>query len=330
MIKLQNRFTEDAKIKYPIICGAMYPCSDPNLVAAVSKAGGLGIVQPLSFSFVHGHELREGLRLIRSMTDKPYGMNIIVEKSSDIYLRRMQNYLDIALEEGCRFFITALGNPKWVVDKANQVGGVVYHDATSRKWAELALDKGVKGIICVNNRAGGHAGTKSPKDLYAEMQSLGVPLICAGGIGDEKGFINALELGYDGIQMGTRFIATTECLEKDNYKQAIIKANENDIVLTERVTGIPLSVIKTPYVEQIGTKVGPISRFLLQHRWTKHWMRLIFTLLSAHNLRRSTREGGSSKDYWQAGKSVADIHSIEPAGAIIERFVKAAEQKGIR
>lgn len=323
-MNLKTALTKQLGIEYPIICGAMYPCSNPELVAAVSAAGGIGIVQPLSMVYVHGHELRSGLKLIRSITSKPYGMNIIVEQSSRAYENRMRQAVDIALEEGCRFFITALGNPRWVVDKVKAAKGYVYHDATERKWAEKALQQGVDGLICVNNRAGGHAGNKSPEKLFEELRPLGVPLVCAGGIGDEEAFIHALKLGYDGVQMGTRFIATTECHEKANYKQAILNADEGDIVLTERVTGIPLSVIRTPYVDKVGTHAGPIARYLLKHRLTKRWMRLWYGLIAIHQFKRITLQGGSSKDYWQAGKSVAGIHAIEPAGAIVQRFAAAA------
>ncbi len=319
----RTRITELLGIEYPIICGAMYPCSDPELVASVSEAGGIGIVQPLSFTYVHGYDLREALRYVKQMTKKPYGMNIIVEKSSRVYERRMYEAVDIALDEGCRFFITALGNPEWVVKKVKEREGIIFHDVTEKKWAEKDLSKGIDGLICVNNRAGGHAGTKTPAELIAELYDFGVPLICAGGIGNEFSFIEALNLGYDGIQMGTRFIATQECHEKDNYKKAIIDANERDIVLTERVTGVPLSVIRTPYVEHVGTRAGPIARFLLKNRWTKHWMRLWYTLYSVRKFKNMTQKGGSTKDYWQAGKSVAGIHSIEKAEDIIQKFVNA-------
>lgn len=300
----------------------MYPCSNPELVAAVSKTGAIGIVQPLSLVYVHGHDFRKGLKLIRSITSNPYGVNILVERSSSAYEKRMRQYLEIALEEGCRFFITALGNPRWVVDLVKPHQGIVYHDVIERKWAEKALDAGVDGLICVNNRAGGHAGRLSPEDLYHEVESFGVPLIAAGGIGDKQDFKKALAIGYDGVQMGTRFIATFECREKNNYKEAICNAAEKDIVLTERVTGIPLSVINTPYVQKIGLKVGPIARFLLQHRYTKSWMRIWYGLTAFHNFKRVTLKGGSTKDYWQAGKSVAHIDKVESVKAIIDRFTK--------
>ncbi len=321
-MNLQTRFTKQVGIKYPIICGAMYPCSNPELIAAVSEAGGIGIVQPLSLAYVHGHDFREGLKLIRKLTKNPYGLNVIVEQSSAAYEKRMRGYIEIALEEGCRFFITALGNPKWVVDLVKKHQGIVYHDVVEKKWAVKALDAGIDGLICVNNRAGGHAGILSPEDLYKSVESFGVPLIASGGIGDENDFKRALEIGYDGIQMGTRFIATTECHEKNNYKEAICNASEKDIVLTERVTGIPLSVINTPYVQQIGLKVGPIARWLLQHRHTKSWMRTWYGLNAIRDFKRISLNGGTSKDYWQAGKSVQNIHKIEPVKDIIERFTK--------
>lgn len=315
-----NRFTQQAGIEIPVICGAMYPCSNPELIAAVSNSGGLGIVQPLSLVYVHGYDFREGLKKIRSITHRPYGVNILVEQSSKTYEERMRGYLQIALEEGCRFFVTALGNPRWVVDLVKKKGGIVYHDTINKKWAEKALSEGVDGLICVNNRAGGHAGTISLEGLYKELKNFNVPLIASGGIGDENDFKKALSIGYEGVQMGTRFIATFECHEKNNYKEAICESTEQDIVLTERVTGIPLSVINTPYVQKVGLKANPVSRFLLQYRWTKQWMRIWYGLHAIRDFKRISNQGGTSKDYWQAGKSVEHIHQIESVDKILSRF----------
>jgi nitronate monooxygenase len=308
----------------PLIGGAMFPCSNPELVAAVSDAGGIGIAQPLSMVYVHGHALRDGFRLIRRLTQRPIGMNVLIEQSSKVYLARMQSWVDIALEEGVRFFITSLGKPRWVVERVGRVGGLVYHDVTERKWAVKALDAGVRGLIAVNDRAGGHAGPRSAAQLIDELGDLGVPLVCAGGIGDAAGFVAALRLGYAGAQLGTRFIATTECTAHPDYKRAIVEAGEDDIVLTERVTGVPLAVIRTPYVERVGTKAGPLARWLLRGRRTKHLMRTLYAVNSAWRLKRGHLAGTSSRDYWQAGKSVRGITSIEPAGAIVRRFAAAA------
>ncbi|HEU5262213.1 MAG TPA: nitronate monooxygenase [Gemmatimonadales bacterium] len=324
MTSLDTALARDAGVAVPLIGGAMYPCSNPELVAAVSAAGGIGIAQPLSMIYVHRHDLRDGFRLIRRLTDKPVGMNVLIEQSSKLYLDRMKRWVDIALEEGVRFFITSLGKPRWVVQRVGQVGGVVYHDVTERKWALKALEGGVRGLIAVNNRAGGHAGPKSAEQLIDDLGDLGAPLVCAGGIGDPAGFVAALRLGYAGAQLGTRFIATTECAAHPDYKRAIIEANEADIVLTERVTGVPLAVIKTPYVERVGTRAGPIARWLLRGRRTKPFMRTVYALNSAWRLKRGSLAGTSSKDYWQAGKSVSGITSVEPAGEIVRRFAAAA------
>lgn len=325
---LDTPLTRAAGIEVPLICGAMYPCSNPELVAAVSEAGGIGIIQPLSLTYVHGHDFREGLRLIRRLTAKPVGMNVLIERSSKLYLERMQRYLDVALEEGVRFFVTSLGNPKWVVDRATAVGGIVYHDVTERKWAEKALAGGVHGLIGVNARAGGHAGPRTAEQLVAELNDLGVPLVCAGGIGDPAGFVAALRLGYAGAQLGTRFIATTECRAHADYKAAIVAAGEDDIVLTERVTGVPLAVIKNAYVERVGTRAGALARWMLRGRRTKHLMRTIYAVRSAMRLKQASLHGAASSDFWQAGKSVAGIHEILPAGEIVRRFAAAARRAG--
>ena len=329
MSAFDTALTRDAGIAVPIICGAMYPCSNPELVGAVSAAGGIGIVQPVSLTYVHGHEFRAGLRLTMRLAEgRPVGMNALIEKSSRTYLARMERWVDVALEEGVRFFITSLGNPRWVVDRAAQVGGVVYHDVTERKWAQKAVDAGARGLICVNARAGGHAGARSAEALIAECGDRGLPLVCAGGVGDADGFATALSQGYAGVQMGTRFIATSECSARDDYKAAIVRADASDIVLTERITGVPLAVIRTPYVERIGTAIGPVARALFRGRRTKHWMRAFYVLRSLRRLKRDSVAGAATAEYWQAGRSVAGIHEVVAAGDIVRRFAAAATARG--
>ena len=323
---LDTPLARHAGIEVPLICGAMYPCSNPELVAAVSEAGGIGIVQPLSLTYVHGHEFREGLRLIRRLTAKPVGMNALIERGSRIYQERMRQWIDVALDEGIRFFVTSLGNPRWVVDRVAAAGGVVYHDVTERKWAEKALAGGVHGLIAVNDRAGGHAGQKTAEQLLGELGDLGVPVVCAGGIGEPAQFVAALRAGYAGVQLGTRFIATPECTAHADYKQAILDADSDDIVLTERVSGVPLAVIRNAYVERVGTRAGPLARWMLRGRRTKHWMRTLYAIRSVMQLKRASLRGASSADFWQAGKSVAAIHSVEPAGTIVRRFAAAARE----
>lgn len=326
----ETPLTRHAGIEVPLVCGAMYPCSNPELVAAVSEAGGIGIVQPISLTYVHGHDYREGLRLIRRLTTKPIGLNALIEQSSEAYRRRMERWLEIALEEGVRFVVTSLGNPRWVCERVHAAGGVVYHDVTDRRWADKARDGGVDGLIAVNDRAGGHAGHLSAERLLQELTPLGLPVVCAGGIGDEAAFVSALDLGYAGCQLGTRFIATEECRASEAYKRAIVDAEEADIVLTERITGVPVAVINTPHVQRLGTRAGPLARWMLRGRRTKHWMRTIYGLRSLWSLKRSLQRAAPDKDYWQAGKSVSGIERVLGAGDVVRRFAAALAEGEIR
>lgn len=320
---MATAFTCQAQVRVPLICGPMYPCSNPELVAAVSDAGGLGVVQPISLTYVHGYDYRAGLRYIKSLTARPVGFNALIEASNRAYLQRMKQWIDIALEEGIRFFLTSLGDPKWVCDRVHAAGGVVYHNVTEAKWAKKGTDGGVDGLIAVNSRAGGHAGGRSPEELLEELRPFGLPVVAAGGVGTPAEFARHIKMGYAAVQLGTRFIATPECKASDAYKQAILRATEDDIVLTERLTGVPVAVIRNAYVDRLGTRAGPFARWMLRGRRRKHWMRTLYALNSMRRLRNSLSSGDTRTDYWQAGKSVSGIHSILPAGEIVRSFAAA-------
>jgi len=317
-----REFVDLLGIDFPVIGGPMYPCSNPELVAAVSAAGGLGVIQPISLTYVYGHDFRAGIRKIRDLTDRPIGMNALIEKSSKKYQQRMSEWIDIALEEGVRFFVTSLGKPDWVAERVHAVGGLVYHDVTEMKWARIGLDNGADGLICVNNRAGGHAGARPVQALYDELQGLDVPLVCAGGVGEARGLQQALEIGYSACQLGTRFIASEECQASDVYKQAIINAQESDIVLSERITGVPVAVINTDYIKRSGLQSGWLARWMLSGNKTKHWMRTIYALKSIWQLKKSSLDETGDRDYWQAGKSVAGIDSIDTCETIMRNLMQ--------
>jgi nitronate monooxygenase len=280
-----NTFRQQVRIRYPVICGAMNPCSNPELVAAVSEAGGIGIVQPEALVFAHRYDYREGLRRIRALTSNPIGVHLLGEKSAKRYEYQRIEWLNIALEEGVRFFITG-GSPSWVIEKVRPLGGFVYQDVTSLNSAQKAVDHGIDGLICVNNRAGGHLGSESPETLFQELKKFNLPLICAGGVGSKAEFDQMMALGYEGVQLGTRFIASLECWTPQDYKKAIVKAKASDIVATTKIPGEPVSVIKTPNIENHGDK-----------------------------------QDSSSKDFWQAGKSVETIDSILTVRDIIKKMV---------
>jgi nitronate monooxygenase len=301
----------------------MYPCSNPELVGAVSAAGGLGILQPISLTYVYGHGFRDGVRRTMALAGgKPVGFNALIEASSRTYHNRMVRWVEEALEEGVRFFLTSLGNPRWVCDRVHAAGGVVYHDVTTRRWAQKGLDGGADGLVAVNNRAGGHTGALDARALFDELADFGVPVVAAGGVGDAAQGVALMRHGYAGVQLGTRFIATHECQADPAYKAAIVAARAGDIVLTERLTGVPVSVLRTPDVERLGTAVGPLARWMFRGRRTKKWIRTWYAFRSIRALKRSSVDG-ATRDYWQAGRSVEAITDLVPAASVVAAFAQA-------
>lgn len=296
----------------------MYPCSNPELVAAVSEAGGLGVIQPVSLTYVYGYDFREGIRYIKSLTTKPIGMNVLIEQSSSRYHKKMQEWIDIALEEGVMFFITSLGKPDWVVQKVHAKGGKVYHDVTALKWAKIAKEAQVDGLVCVNDSAGGHSGDLEASVLYTELTHLKLPLVCAGGISNKEGVENMLSLGFEAVQMGTRFIATMECQVPLSYKEAIVKAHKEDIVYTLNLTGVKVSLINSPYVKKLGLMPNALVLWMLKKQALKHFVRLFYMLRSLVQLKASVKE--NQEKFFQAGKSVEGIKKIESVEVIIKEL----------
>jgi nitronate monooxygenase len=151
--------------------------------------------------------------------------------------------------------------------------------------------------------------------------------VCAGGIGTAETFAEVMAMGYAGAQLGTRFIATSECHAHEDYKRAIVRAGENDIVLSEKITGVPVSVINTPYVESMGTQAGAFAKWMLRGRKRKHWMRTLYSLQSIWKLKRASQQGMTYRDIFQAGKSVEGIHAIKPAAEVVAEFAAAWQKQ---
>ncbi len=319
MTARSEQLKQQLGITVPIICGPMYPGSNPELIAAVSEAGGMGVVQPISMTHIYRHDFREGLRLIKSLTNKPFGVNFTLMDGVKIYEQRNRQWMDIAIEEGVKFFLTSLGNPGPVVKVAREHGITVYHDVTTRAFAQKAIDAGVDGLNCVNNRAGGQTGQLSPEQMLEDLADFEVPLVCAGGIGDEDSFKRLLDAGYAGAQLGTRFLATTQCQIPQDYKQAIVDHGEDDIVWTNKLAGTFSSVIRTPDIEKLGLRAGPITSRLLRNRKTKKITRIFLLLRSSRRYKKVALDPGYAQ-YWQAGKGIGGIHAIESAGEVVQRF----------
>lgn len=317
-----QQFLQDTGATVPIICGPMYPGSNPELVAAVSEAGGFGIVQPVTFTHLYGYDFREGLRLIKQLTNKPFGVNFtIFGGANQKYHEQMKTWMEISIEEGVKFFLTSLGKPHKIVKRAKEHGIKVYHDVPNKKVALQMKDAGVDGLNCINWRGGGQTGIQSAEQFIEELQDIGLPLICAGGIGDTSDFKYALQLGYAGVQLGTRFLATMECQVTDSYKQALVTATEDDIIWTNKISGNNSSVIKTPEVMRGGHRLGPILSYFLRQPRTKKYVRMLLMYRGMKRFQKATFNDGYQ--FWQAGKGVGNITSIEPAGVIVDQFRQA-------
>ena len=314
-----QQFLADTGAKTPVVCGPMYPGSNPELVAAVSEAGGLGVVQPVALTSLYGHDFREGLQLIKQLTDRPFGVNFtIFGGANKKYHEQMQEWMQISIEEGVKFFLTSLGKPDAVVKTAKEHGIVVYHDVPNKKVALAMRDAGVDGLNCINWRGGGQTGIQAAEQFMEELHDIKIPLICAGGIGNADDFKQALELGYAGVQLGTRFLATHECMITDSYKQAIVDSSEDDIVWTNKIAGSNSSVIKTDDIMKGGLRTGPVINYMLRKPSLKKYARM---WLMSKGIRNYSKTAFSDDvKFWQAGKGLGNIKSVESVADVLQEF----------
>ena len=314
-----KQFLSDTGAKKPVVCGPMYPGSNPELVAAVSDSGGFGVVQPVALTSLYGHDFREGLQLIKQLTDKPFGVNFtIFGGANKKYHEQMKEWMEISIEEGIKFFLTSLGKPDAVVKTAKEHGIKVYHDVPNKKVALAMRDSGVDGLNCINWRGGGQTGIQAAEQFMEELHDIDIPLICAGGIGDAEDFKQALKLGYAGVQLGTRFLATNECIVTDSYKQAIVDSSEDDIVWTNKIAGNNSSVIKTDDIMKGGLQTGPVINYMLRKPKLKKYARM---WLMSKGLRNYSKTAFSDDvKFWQAGKGLGNITSVESVADVMKTF----------
>ena len=314
-----KQFLKDTGATSPIVCGPMYPGSNPELIAAVSEAGGFGVVQPVALTSLYGHDFRAGLQLIKKRTNKPFGVNFtIFGGANQKYHDQMKEWMDISIEEGVKFFLTSLGKPTEIVKIAKQHGIKVYHDVPNKKVALAMRDIGVDGINCINWRGGGQTGIQSAEKFMEDLHDIGIPLICAGGIGNKNDFQKALDMGYAGVQLGTRFLATHECKVTDAYKQAIVNSREDDIVWTNNIAGNNSSVIKTDDIMKGGLRTGPVISYMLTKKKLKKYARMY--LMNKGVKKYSKAAFDDNVKFWQAGKGVGNITSVQSVEEVVKEF----------
>mgnify|MGYP001617724504 CR=1 FL=1 len=303
-------------LKYPIIAGPMFLVSYEALVSEVGEAGALGGVPSLNWRTPE--EFRSGIQRIREKTKAPFAVNLIVNQANP----RQKPDLEICVEAKVPLVITSLGNPKETIRRMHEVGGRVFCDVTNLEYAKKVQDLGADGIIAVSQGAGGHAGPTSPLVLLPYLKKhLKIPIVAAGGISTGGQIAAALLLGASAVQIGTRFIASTEAKVDDSYKNAIVRARPDDIVLTNKISGTPVAVINTPYIEKMGLDVSKFERWLLTNSRTKKYMKMIRAYVGSEILKKAIL-GPTWKEVWSAGQGVGLIDEILPAREIVAKLVR--------
>lgn len=244
--KIKTVFSEMMGIDYPIVAAPMFLVSYPDLVVAASEAGGLGTFP--AHNYRTNDELVEGLKEIKSRTDRPFGVNLSLRGNP-----RLEEDLPTLLEAEVALIITSLGDPTAIIQAAKGTRTRVFSDVINQRHADKVARTGVDGLVAVAYGAGGHAGRISPFVLGPWLKKIyGLPVLCAGGISDGRGLAAALALGMDAVYVGTRFIATSESPADEKYKRAIVEANPEDIEYTDRVSGVHGNYIRSSIPADLG------------------------------------------------------------------------------
>jgi len=239
-----NKLTKLLHIQYPIIQGGMAGVSEHVLTAAVSNAGGLGII---GSGFASPSWLEEEIKKTKEMTDKPFGVNLLMQNPN------IADLVKVIIKEKVPVVFTGGGNPLPILPYLKQSGIKVIAVVPSVRLASKMEQNGIDGVVVEGMESGGHIGENSTFCLVPQARKVvkNIPLIAAGGIFDGATFASAIVLGADGVQIGTRFMASTECQIHENYKQAILNATDEDITVVARFTGHPIRAIKNKLSETI-------------------------------------------------------------------------------
>jgi len=246
----KTRLCDLLGIEYPIIQGGMAWIANAELAAAVSNAGGLGLISPTAELDKTGDQisnLKQQLKKTRSLTSKPFGVNLPLQSPG------IEDLIATVISEKVDILVTAAGNPATYTSRLKEAGIKVLHVVASVKHAQNAEKRGVDAVIAEGYEAGGHNGLDELTTFVLVPQvvdAVRIPVVAAGGIADARGVVAALALGADGVQMGTRFVATSECIAHPNFKEAILKASDTGTVITGRKLG-PTRILKNPMANKL-------------------------------------------------------------------------------
>jgi len=307
-------------IQYPIIMAPMFLVSNDKMIIEALKAGITGAIPALNYRSTD--DLRKAIRHIKESVTESFGINLIVNPSNFLY----KEQLKVCCEEKVAFIITSLGSPEETIIEAHKVGIKVFCDVTNAKYAKKVEELGADAVIAVNKEAGGHAGNFSYKELIPELiKTVSIPVISAGGVGSGQGIKDMLKIGAAGLSMGSLFIASTESDVSEEYKQACVDYGSKDIVMTTKLSGTPCSVIKTPYVEKIGTEQNWFEKMLSKSKRIKKWVKAFTFYRGMKNLENAAF-GATYKTVWCAGPSIEYTKKIQPIKDIVNQLIAEYEQ----
>ena len=297
---MKTRLCELLGIEYPIIQGGMAWVATSELAAAVSEAGGLGVI---AAGGAPADVVRDEIKKARTLTDKPFGVNVMLMSPF------ADDVMQMLLEEKPAVVITGAGNPGKYVASLKNAGIKVMPVVASAMLAKRLEKSGVDAIIAEGTEAGGHIGELTTMVLIPQVcDAVDIPVVAAGGIADARGVVAAFALGADGVQVGTRFICSDECIAHENYKNAVIKAKERDAVVTGRSTGAPVRALKNKLTREYEKleKEGADREAI--------------EALGVGGLKRAFLEGDTETGSLMAGQSAAMVKAIEPCAEIIKEL----------
>ena len=298
----------------------MFLISNTKMIKA-ALANGVTAAFP-ALNYRTDEELRAAIKDIKAFSSKPFGVNLIVNKSNLKYKGQLQTLVELKVD----YIITSLGNPKEVIDQCKPLGIKVFCDVVDLEYAKKVEGLGADAVIAVNNRAGGHAGKLSPEDLVRLLKSnCNIPVISAGGIAFGKVLKQVMDWGAAGASVGTIFIACDEADISKEYKQAMVDYGENDIVMTTKLSGSALTVINTPYVQQLGTEANWLERILNNNKTLKKYAKMLIAYRGMKQVEKAAF-GATYKTVWCAGPAIEHVKSIRPMGEIVKQLTREYEE----
>ncbi len=320
-MKLSTKVTELLDIEFPIIMAPMFLVSNEAMMKSAMDSGIMGCFPSLNYR--HEGEFESILDTLNDYKTKNkvsgnYGVNLIVQKSNPLFVK----HLKACVDKKVPFYITSLGSPAEVIEKAHSYGAKVFCDVTNVEHAQKCFDLGCDGFIAVGQGAGGHAG---PFPLQLLVPSLkkkfpNMPVVSAGSVATGAGIVSMLAVGAEGVSIGTRYIACPEAGVNDAYKNAIVDSKMKDIVMTDKISGTPCTIIDTPYAKKIGYKQNWIEKQLSTNKRTKKYFKMLIALRGMQRLEKSIKPA-SYDTLWCAGQSVEMIDEIMPVKQITEKLM---------